>query len=221
MHESEAKYGFLTTYHETIFLRQTERPGRKGEWVLWYSNVIMHGTISTPATSDRPRDYHGKVSLRECFLFLAVEGASNNHHAKNEMPLSTWTVTRKKSHSAQRDHITDDYSGPTTQRGTQTGATGPQTAPAGQQIHTTQPRLGAHPPRREPEPPSNVVTVHYDERLKQSYIMDLGGRKVFVNVRRNADGTIYFELNGKRYAAQWAQIRRENERRSKGQGGQM
>src|SRR5437667_3962081 len=110
MHQSNMKYAFLTTYNQTVFLRQEEHPGKKGEWVLWYSNVIKNGTASIQVSSVSPRDFHGKVSLRECFLFLAVQGASNNWYAKNEMHVDSWATTRPTFRIAKRERITDDVS---------------------------------------------------------------------------------------------------------------
>lgn len=42
MHDLKVKYGFLTTYDETIFLRQVLINGR---WTLEYSPVIQHSVL--------------------------------------------------------------------------------------------------------------------------------------------------------------------------------
>ena len=52
-------------------------------------------------------------------------------------------------------------------------------------------------------------TVHFDERTRQSFFVDSKGKKVIVQVKRNDDGTVYFELDGKKYAAVWAHEKRK------------
>ena len=46
MRQLKLKYGFFTTYEETIFLKQEKHPTKKGKWVLWHSPVILHSTRS-------------------------------------------------------------------------------------------------------------------------------------------------------------------------------
>lgn len=68
----KVKYGFHTTYEETIFLKQ-ERTS--SGWVLYYSSPIRHDAIG-----DRS---NGTVSIRECFLYL-VDEAINSPVADND-----------------------------------------------------------------------------------------------------------------------------------------
>lgn len=88
------KYGFLTTYNQTIFLKQEQTPQEgkavdkeRDEWVLWYSNVVFHSDVSTtvPNRND-PMSYHGQVSLRECMLYLIAMagGITSDFFANNK-----------------------------------------------------------------------------------------------------------------------------------------
>jgi hypothetical protein len=57
------KYGFLTTYEQTIFLRKVDA-GR--QWVLQYSPVISHKT--------RGSLIGGEVSLSQSLYHVALQG---------------------------------------------------------------------------------------------------------------------------------------------------
>ena len=150
------------------------------------------------------------MSLRECFLFLAIQGASDNYYAKNEMHPDSWTVTRKSFYIATREHITDDDSqSASAQQETQAGSAFPQTETVASEARINQPTLGGGPRPQALHRHTDVAIVHFEERTKQSFFVDPKGRKVYVEVRRNADGTIYFELSGKKYAAQWADRKRK------------
>lgn len=113
MHTGKVKYGFLTTYDQTIFLKQTPHQARKGRSVLWHSPVIAHNTASRPVEknhSGNALSYRHKVSLRECLLFLAKKANSSNYSAVNPMSLGRWCGTIPSSDSAD-DYITDGGSG--------------------------------------------------------------------------------------------------------------
>lgn len=58
MNETNLKYGFMSNYNETIFLRQGFVGG---QWELQYSPIIKH---STAATIGFPANFAGCVSLR-------------------------------------------------------------------------------------------------------------------------------------------------------------
>ncbi|KAL8946995.1 MAG: hypothetical protein Q9222_006677 [Ikaeria aurantiellina] len=90
------KYGFLTTYDHTVFFKQetmalTGQIARANEHsdgsvanILCYSRAIRHDTPSTHCTSTNPADYAGRVSLRECFLFLMkAVAAPGSHRIRN------------------------------------------------------------------------------------------------------------------------------------------
>ncbi|KAL1998285.1 hypothetical protein VTN02DRAFT_6463 [Thermoascus thermophilus] len=71
MYLAKVKYAFLTTYDQTIFLKQEPHPTKQSQWALWHSNVISHTTASEEVDPKAKFDaYRNRVSLRECFLFL-------------------------------------------------------------------------------------------------------------------------------------------------------
>ena len=71
------RYAFLTTYEQTVFLKQEQL--QDGEWVLWYSSPIFleakpifHDTTSN-LHIENPNDhrsYQDCVSLKECILYF-------------------------------------------------------------------------------------------------------------------------------------------------------
>lgn len=73
MWRTRAKYGFVTTYDEAIFLKQEKHSEEEKGLVLWYSNVIRFDAASCGLTTDADDlvYWHGRVSLRNCFLFHA------------------------------------------------------------------------------------------------------------------------------------------------------
>lgn len=105
----QKRYAFLTTYNETLFLKQSQLSN--GEWVLWYSNPIFHDTVSNfDPGSDR--GYRDCVSIRECFLyFFYMSNSSVNCVANNRMDNTSWTSSTRgrKLFGAKSigKHITD------------------------------------------------------------------------------------------------------------------
>lgn len=101
MFHARVRYGFLTTYRNTIFLKQEPDPSDDRQWVLWYSNVITHdsSSLDVAATSD-PQAYYGKVSVRECMLFLIREIEQGNHRATNSMSASRWVDSMRMAEMA-------------------------------------------------------------------------------------------------------------------------
>ncbi|QKX63405.1 uncharacterized protein TRUGW13939_10575 [Talaromyces rugulosus] len=100
MHLAQCKYGFLTTYDETIFLKQEALPGRRGKW-----NARGHQQdISNPAL------YRRKVSLRECFLYL-ITLACEERTAKNAMGLHSW-ITGDTLNVDKLEYLSEGSSGP-------------------------------------------------------------------------------------------------------------
>jgi hypothetical protein len=77
------KYGFWTTYEQTIFLKQEK--SQQGEWMLRLSAIIKHDTKSdlTVAANSNLR---GCVSLRECMLFLMCKanGPDTDVYVQND-----------------------------------------------------------------------------------------------------------------------------------------
>ncbi|PYI01865.1 hypothetical protein BO78DRAFT_423097 [Aspergillus sclerotiicarbonarius CBS 121057] len=58
MQETRLKYGFISIYNESLFLRQFHDP--VGDWQLQYSTIVRH------------EDSGSKITLRECMFFLGV-----------------------------------------------------------------------------------------------------------------------------------------------------
>ncbi|WEW56990.1 hypothetical protein PRK78_002449 [Emydomyces testavorans] len=68
------KYSHPTS-RQTIFLKMEKDP-KSGKLVLWHSNVIEHSTKYVEVPDDpppTPKDFHNKVSLRECFLYIGKQ----------------------------------------------------------------------------------------------------------------------------------------------------
>lgn len=82
MKDLKCKYGFLSTYEETIFLRQRHDSAR---WVIDCSPVIF---ASDAYTEWNPVNTSSTVSLRECFFHIATlalpEGEINNQQPRSE-----------------------------------------------------------------------------------------------------------------------------------------
>ncbi|KAK2811227.1 hypothetical protein FQN50_002324 [Emmonsiellopsis sp. PD_5] len=58
------KYGFLTTYEQTIFLTQEQRAKDK-KWVIYYSNPILH-TTSTATNIPKMGNLKDTISVKDC-----------------------------------------------------------------------------------------------------------------------------------------------------------
>jgi hypothetical protein len=73
------KYGFWTTYEQTVFLKQEKN--QQGKWVLKISNIIKSTTTSNlkHAATANLRE---SVSLRECMLYLMCETGGPLQKAK-------------------------------------------------------------------------------------------------------------------------------------------
>lgn len=78
MYDSKMKYGFLTTYDETIFLKQAPHPTKPQTSALWFSTVI------------RNHQNGRMVSLRECMLYLGLQIQSGGYRWKNSMAPKSW-----------------------------------------------------------------------------------------------------------------------------------
>jgi hypothetical protein len=95
MLDEKRKYGFLTTYEETIFLKQ-EQVGE--EWVLFVSHVFKHTVRSiSPQSGEHffgPGKLRDKVSVRLAMLTLLwLSRAEGDYVADNRTPY--WVVPQK------------------------------------------------------------------------------------------------------------------------------
>lgn len=92
MKKPKAKYGFLTSYNETIFLKQEKKASSNDKWVLYCSPAIAHNTLwsLTPPWA-HPYEFEGKrkVTLRECFLYI-IDLGWQQQMASNTMADSDW-----------------------------------------------------------------------------------------------------------------------------------
>ena len=75
MWHAKCKYGFMSTYNETVFLKQDVDPSDPNKYALWYSDAIRHNIRARPVGGGNPSaaPYRNCVSLKECFLFLGLE----------------------------------------------------------------------------------------------------------------------------------------------------
>ncbi|KAE8349735.1 hypothetical protein BDV28DRAFT_151607 [Aspergillus coremiiformis] len=95
MHTTQSRLGWFTTYEQTMFLKQVPHPKRKERWVLCHSPVIRHDVKYQEVSKDISTLYRGRVTLRECFLFLAKE-ASESPRAVNTMSPLDWVTQIQK-----------------------------------------------------------------------------------------------------------------------------
>jgi hypothetical protein len=81
MRLSQLKYAFLSTYTQTIYLKQEFR---QGQWTLYHSSVIDHNAQrSTPGAH-----IDGNVSLRQCMWYL-MHLAETTHLVQNNTPIKS------------------------------------------------------------------------------------------------------------------------------------
>lgn len=73
------RYGFLSNYCQTLFLRQVQVGGVRG---LEYSPVIFHGDLY---------DGNGQVTLRQAFVHIAMFSLADPRPAEGGLR-SAWTV---------------------------------------------------------------------------------------------------------------------------------
>jgi hypothetical protein len=106
MFKTKTKYGFLTTYDKTVFVRQEPSLNNANEFILRCSNIIEYSTASTMATNNNFSNnalYLGKVSLRECFLFLVTAIHGGSFVVSNPMTYHQWTGKRIHNTRALND----------------------------------------------------------------------------------------------------------------------
>ena len=102
MYAFDLKYAFLTTYNQTVFLKQELV---RGKWRLYFSDPISSKTgVSTKSSEGFPG-----VTLRQCMLWLCSttgEGPGT-YVANNDTPINDWlntdNVTESEIASPWRD----------------------------------------------------------------------------------------------------------------------
>lgn len=88
MGELQSAFGFVSTYNETIFLRQTQLAS--GQWHVEYSPVIYSTDVYEPSSSQG----HGSgpsVSMRQCMFYVATL-ASGQGPVNNQTPAAQWVA---------------------------------------------------------------------------------------------------------------------------------
>lgn len=82
MFDNDLKYGFLTTYNQTIFLRKVEVAGK---WTLEYSPVIHHDDSWNPR--------NGKISVRQAFYhIIRLAQQDGRFNRTSGLGTQVWTV---------------------------------------------------------------------------------------------------------------------------------
>ncbi|KAK2796988.1 hypothetical protein FQN50_009357 [Emmonsiellopsis sp. PD_5] len=76
------KYGFLTTYNQTIFLTQAQR-AQDGQWVIYYSNPILH-TTETVKISRKTTNLKDTISIRDCMAAVAWLAHEDSRVSRND-----------------------------------------------------------------------------------------------------------------------------------------
>ena len=74
MKDAGTKYGFLSIYQETIFLRQDLV---NGQWCLFVRDIVSHNAKSEP----------NHATLRQCFWYIMSRPVTV-YHVKNDTPMS-------------------------------------------------------------------------------------------------------------------------------------
>ncbi|KAK2792579.1 hypothetical protein FQN52_003084 [Onygenales sp. PD_12] len=103
MHDYDLKYGFLTTYAETIFLMQHYHK-EANEYRLYVSDVIqgthMPGNLSPQDSAFKTGS--SVVSLRECLLYLVLATTRGREYkCKNSLDKSNWVQGRASENLKQ------------------------------------------------------------------------------------------------------------------------
>lgn len=77
MQELKIQYGFISTYKETLFLRQVFS---NGGWRLQYSPIIKNETVGHAAA---PQGWMNSGSLRQCMFYLSQEAIADHRAVNN------------------------------------------------------------------------------------------------------------------------------------------
>lgn len=97
MYIFKLKYGFFTTYDETVFLKQVPRDGG---WKLCFSRIITHEEGATPGgppilSGDKK---NVSISLRKCMLYLCSI-TEKDYLVENTTPFEEWFDVGGKTES--------------------------------------------------------------------------------------------------------------------------
>lgn len=85
MQEGRLKYGVVSTYAQTVWLKQEEV---EGERVLFYTGAIFANASYADAAGPGESP---KVTVRECFGYLG-HLLNEGHTANNPMPVNHWVA---------------------------------------------------------------------------------------------------------------------------------
>jgi hypothetical protein len=102
MYTYKVKYGFLTTYDYTIFLKKELRGDK---WVLWHSRPIarnVHSNFQNP-----PANFADSVSVRECFLYLQTRVSQGDWQSDNKT--GKWHLNKKVGAVNYHNYFADDH----------------------------------------------------------------------------------------------------------------
>lgn len=88
MGELGSAFGFLSTYNQTIFLRQIQLPS--GNWHVEYSPVIYSSDAYVPSHT-QGNSTVSSVSMRQCMFYVATI-ASVQGPVHNQTPPAQWVV---------------------------------------------------------------------------------------------------------------------------------
>ena len=75
MKEGGVRYGFLSNYNQTVFLKQDYV---NSVWRLYVSDVVMHNTKSNAGPT-----------LRQCFWYL-LNRLTTDYHIENTLSMTQW-----------------------------------------------------------------------------------------------------------------------------------
>lgn len=81
MLDTDVKYGFLTTYTQSILLRKMDI---NGQWTLEYSPVIHHDDSWSQA--------NGKISVRQAFYHIIRLAQGDGRFNNSSGQFQLWTV---------------------------------------------------------------------------------------------------------------------------------
>lgn len=193
LHIFNVKYGFLTTYNETIFLKQEPHPSIKGKWVLCVSPVINHHTSSGRVNGKADfRTYRGRVSLRECFLYI-MNLAVKAPRAKNRMNDKSWVGKAGKwKHddfiSDDSEHSEENYQ-PRPTRNPRTASSRPPPERQGADMDEVERRIQRT--RIDDEAKhlkwyKQIIDVYYS-RSKSSWYYNAGDNRAYITLLEGAD----------------------------------
>ncbi|KAJ5087186.1 hypothetical protein N7456_010802 [Penicillium angulare] len=89
MGDLNLKYGFMSTYEETVFLKLESSGGPNSETILYHSPVILRDSRSsnTPGSES--------VTIRQAFFYLGCLANSGHRHAVIPRPGTTWVKVGK------------------------------------------------------------------------------------------------------------------------------